>query len=183
MITPIDPVVVIIPHYDISGLMERLDVKDDSIASHPRKQMLAMTRPVPDEHRELIQEYIDESFERFKEIVKKGRPKFREDSAALDVLATGEIFSATKAKESGLVDEIGFIEDAIDRAIELAGLDNDDTRVIRYLAPASLISIPGLALSQHDSQLNTFIELGTPRAYYLATSLPPLFASWKALMK
>ena len=175
---------VIMPHYDISGLMERLDVKDDSIASHPRKQMLAMTRPVPDEHRALIQEYINESFERFKDIVKKGRPKFREDGAALDELATGEIFSATKAKENGLVDEIGFIEDAIDRAMDLANLDKDDTRVVRYLAPASLFEIPGLAMSsRQDSQVATLMELSTPRAYYLATSLPPLVASWSMLLQ
>lgn len=175
---------VIIPHYDISGLMERYDVKDDSIASHPRKQMLAMTRPVPDEHRALIQEYINESFERFKDIVKKGRPKFREDGAALDKLATGEIFSATKAKENGLVDEIGFIEEAIDRAIELAGLDKDNTRVVRYPAPQRLFEIPGLAKSSHhDSRLSTLMELSTPRAYYLATSLPPLVASWSLLLQ
>ncbi|MBP87308.1 MAG: signal peptide peptidase SppA [Planctomycetaceae bacterium] len=174
---------VILPHYDISGLMERFDVKDDSIASHPRKQMLAMTRPVPDEHRALIQEYIDESFGRFKDIVKKGRPKFREDAAALDELATGEIFSATKAKENGLIDEIGFIEEAIDRAIELANLDKDDTRVVRYLAPASFFEIPGLAMSSRDSQLTTLMELSSPRAYYLATSLPPLVASWSMLLQ
>jgi len=164
--------------------MERFDVKDDSIASHPRKQMLAMTRPVPDEHRALIQEYIDESFGRFKDIVKRGRPKFREDEAALDELATGEIFSATKAKENGLVDEIGFIEEAIDRVIELAGLDKDDTHVVRYLAPASLFEIPGLAgASSRDSQLSTLVELSTPKAYYLATSLPPLGASWSVLLQ
>ena len=41
-------------------------------------------------------------------------------------LATGEIFTATRAKKYGLVDEIGFLEDAIDRAIELAGLQPGD---------------------------------------------------------
>ena len=146
--------------------------------------MLAMTRPVTDEHRALIQEYIDESFERFKDIVKRGRPKFREDGAALDKLATGEIFSATKAKQNGLIDEIGFIEEAIDRAIELAGLDKDNTRVVRYLAPTSLFEIPGLAMStRSESRLEMLMELSSPRAYYLATSLPPLVSSWQALVQ
>lgn len=175
---------VIIPHYDVSGLMARFDVKDDSIASHPRKQMLAMTRPIPDEHRAIVQNYIDESFDRFKDIVKKGRPKFRDDPDALDVLATGEIFSATKAKSHGLVDEIGFIEEAIDRAIDLAGLDKDDAQVIRYSQPASLFSLSGLAQSQaRDSRLESLLELSTPKAYYLATSMPPLAASLAILLQ
>ncbi|HEX5104227.1 MAG TPA: S49 family peptidase, partial [Pirellulaceae bacterium] len=64
---------VIIPHYDLSGLLDRFDVKDDSIASHERKQMLSMTRPMPPEHREIIQKHINAMFERFKSIVKDGR--------------------------------------------------------------------------------------------------------------
>ena len=111
---------VIIPHYDLSGLLARFDVKDDSIATHERKQMLAMTRPIPEEHREIIKKHLDAMFTRFKSIIKEGRPKFAADSEALDKLATGEVFTADQAIENGLVDKIGFIEEAIDRAHELA---------------------------------------------------------------
>lgn len=173
---------VIIPHYDLSGLMERYDVKDDSIASHPRKQMLAMTRPIPEEHRELLQAYVDESFSRFKSIVKQGRPAFRDDDTLLTELATGEIFTATKAKESGLVDEIGFLEAAIDRAMELADLDADKTRVVRYLRPATFFDMSGLVMSkQSRPDLSMLLELTSPRAYYLASSMPPLLASYSSL--
>lgn len=174
---------VIIPHYDISGLMSRFDVKDDSITSHPRKQMLAMTRPIPDEHRAIIQGWIDESFVRFKDIIKEGRPKFREDSAALDELATGEIYSATRAKELGLIDEIGFIDEALERTYELAGLTEETARVVRYRAPQPLIDIPFItAESQARSEVSAMLELSAPRAYYLATSMPPLFASYMKLL-
>ncbi len=174
---------VIIPHYDISGLMERYDVKDDSIASHPRKQMLAMTRPIPDEHRQILQTYVDESFERFKEIVKSGRPAYLKDPDLLEELATGEIFSATRAQKNGLVDEIGFIEDAVDRALELAGLDKDDTRVIRFEKPAGLFDLPVIAMSGSNraGDVNTLLELSAPRAYYLSTSLPPFVASYSQI--
>ena len=37
---------VIIPHYDVSGLLARYDVKDDSIVTHPRNQLLIMTLPI-----------------------------------------------------------------------------------------------------------------------------------------
>ncbi|MCO6457882.1 MAG: signal peptide peptidase SppA [Pirellulaceae bacterium] len=166
---------VIIPHYDFSGLMERFDVKDDSIATHPRKQMLSMTRPMSEDDRQVLQGYIDETFSRFKEIVQAGRPAFRQDPAALDVLATGEIFSAPKAKEHGLIDEIGFLEDAIDRAVELAGLDKSRVRVVKFLPPPSLFSLGGLEVSRAtEFDARALLELSTPRAYYLWTSLPPL---------
>jgi len=174
---------VIIPHYDLSGLLKRFDVKDDSIASNPRKQMLAMTRPIPEDHRKLIEEYLNEAFTRFKDIVKQGRPKFRKDPVALDKLATGEVFSATKAKANGLVDEIGFVEEAINRALELAGLDEANTSVIRYQRPASLFEIPVLARASSRSEVSALLELSAPRAYYVASTLPPLMASYSMLLK
>lgn len=172
---------VIIPHYDISGLMARFDVKDDSIASHPRKQMLSMTKEVSAEHREIIQGHVNEAFERFKDIVKQGRPKFRSNEEALTKLATGEVYSALQAQKLGLIDEIGFIEDAIDRAIELAGLDDDNVRVVEYERPVALFEIPGLAQARGKSpDLATLLDLSAPKAYYLATTLPTLLTSKRA---
>lgn len=169
---------VIIPHYDVSGFLEDHNVRDDSIASHPRKQMLSMTRHLSDEHREIVQNYVNEAFVRFKEIVKSGRPGFREDEEKLSLLATGEIFSATKAHEHGLVDKIGFIEDAIDRAIEIAGLDKDDVRVVKYMKPTSLFELATMQQSKPAGlDLSTLLEMSTPRAYYLTTMIPPFITS------
>jgi protease IV len=47
-------------------------------------------------------------------------------------LATGEVFTADQAKQFGLIDEIGFVEDAIDRVIVLANLKKGKTRVVQY---------------------------------------------------
>ncbi len=168
---------VIVPHYDLTGLLKEFNVQDDSIVSHPRKQMLSMTRPISAEDREILQRYVDEAFGRFKEIVREGRPAFKRDPAALDQLATGEIFTATQAKQHGLVDEIGFIEDAVDRVMELAGLNKDRTRVVEFERPPSLLEIPWLATShESDVALSMLLELNTPQAYYLATTLPPLLS-------
>jgi len=166
---------VIVPHYDLSGLLNQFNVKDDSIVSHPRKQLMAMTKPISDEDRKVIQVYVDEAFTRFKEIVKGGRPAFREAPQKLDELATGEIFTAGQAQRIGLVDELGFIEDAIDRAIELARLDKSQTRVVEYDPPPSLFDIPFLTASgSQQSALSLVLEMHTPQAFYIATTLPPL---------
>jgi protease-4 len=173
---------VIIPHYDLSGLLSDYHVKDDSIASHERKQMLSMTRPIPPEHREIIQKHIDAMFERFKGIVKEGRPAFQDDGDKLDELATGEVFTADQALASGLVDRIGFVEEAIDRAIELASLDKEETRVVRYNRPASLIDFYGVAQARPAGGLNLpeLLDLSAPRGWYLATSLPAIVSSRRA---
>jgi protease-4 len=171
---------VIIPHYDLSGLLEKLDVKDDSIVTHPRKQMLSMTKPLSDEDRQILEEYINDAFQRFKDVVKQGRPQFQDNDEALDELATGEIFVATQAQQSGLVDRLGFVEDAIDRAIELAGLEKANVRVVSYKQPLTLSSLLASAQTRHASDgWSEWLQLTSPRAYYLCTSLPPLASSWR----
>ena len=169
---------VIIPHYDVSGLLRRFDVKDDSIVSHPRKQMLSMTRPISPDDRGVLEAYLQDAFVRFKDVVKSGRPAFRGDESKLDELATGEIFTAVRAQENGLVDQLGFVEDAVKRSAELANL-SDHYRVVRYKAPMTLFD--ALTITRTQSARTDFanlLELGIPTAYYLATSLPPLVTTW-----
>lgn len=163
---------VIIPHYDISGLLERYDVKNDSIVSHPRKQLLSMTKETTPEEREILQNYVNESFDRFKDVVRSGRPAFRENEDALNQLATGEIFSANQAEKSGLVDKIGFLEDAIGRAIELAGLSPKEVRVVTFKQPLTLFGALTSGRARTDAWESLTLQLAVPRAYYLMTSLP-----------
>ncbi len=135
-----------------------------------------MTKPVSADDRAILQTYVNESFERFKSIVKEGRPAFRDDDAALDKLATGEIFTAPQAQKSGLVDEIGFVEAAIDRAIDMASLSADEVRVVTYERPVRLFDPIGLARSEPvaPSVTTMLLDLATPRAYYLCTAWPGL---------
>lgn len=163
---------VIIPHYDISGLLERYDVKNDSIVSHPRKQLLSMTKETTPEEREILQRYVNESFERFKQVVRNGRPAFRDDDEALNRLATGEIFSANQAEQLGLVDKIGFLEDAIERVIEMADLSPERVRVVAYKRTPTLLGALTNSRARANALETLTLELAVPRAYYLMTTLP-----------
>lgn len=172
---------VVIPHYDLSGLLADFQVKDDSIASHKYKLMGSPTRELSEEERaeerKLLQELVDISFERFKELVREGRPKLSQDAAALEKATTGRIFTAQQALDLGLVDKIGFVETAIERAAELAGRDVDDVRCIRYEEPATLSSLIGVdapAPRRISVDVQTLFDLAVPRAYYVYTSLPSL---------
>jgi protease-4 len=172
---------VVIPHYDLSGLLADYQVKDDSIASHKYKLMGSPTRELSSadraEERKLLQDLVNISFERFKEIVTNGRPKLKEDPEKLAKATTGQIFTATQALELGLVDKIGFIEEAIERAAELAGKNTSDVRCVKYEQPAtlsSLLSMKAPASQGLSLDLKGVFDLAVPRAYYVCTTLPAL---------
>jgi protease-4 len=171
---------VMIPHYDLSGLLANWEVKDDTIASDKYKLMGSFTRKLtPDEkaeERKLLQELVDRSFERFKEVVRNGRPKLKADAAAFDKAANGQIFTADQALELGLVDKLGFLEAAIARAAELADRKPSSLRCVKYEEPSTLIgSLMGVnSQAQPASQfdLPALLELAAPRAYFICSWLP-----------
>ena len=117
-----------------------------------------------------FQSLVDESFARFKKIVQSGRPAFRgeEGEKKLTEAATGQVFTADQAKAAGLVDEIGFIEDAIQKAAKDAGLNAEKVRVVEYNKPHDLQSVLfGQSQTRSESLLKSLLQLNTPRAYYL----------------
>jgi protease IV len=170
---------VVIPHYNLAGLMEKWQIEEDSIKSHRLKQMGSPLRLMTEEERKIFQSLVDDGFTRFKEVVKSGRPMFRSDEAALDKMATGQVFTTRQALAGGLVDQEGFVEDAIDRALELAGLDKEHTSVVKYKHFGGIFDV---VLGAHGQargaspvgELAALFDLATPRAYYLCTWLPPL---------
>jgi protease-4 len=173
---------VIIPHYDLSGLLKEFNVQDDSIASNPLKMMGSPTRefpePIREEEQKILQGLVDSSFDDFKEIVLAGRPALRDDEDAQAVVFTGRIFTAKQAEANHLVDRIGFVEDAIDRAIELAALDKDDVQVVQYSQQQGVLDqmLFGPRGGRQMPGLSALFELNVPRAYYLFTWMPGLSA-------
>ncbi len=171
---------VIIPHYDISDLLEKWNIQDDSIASNPLKMMGSPTRKFPEpieaEEKQILQGLVDSSFAEFKSIVLAGRPALRENKAVQDTIFTGRIFTAKQAQENLLVDRLGFVEDAIDRAIELAKLDKYQVRVVKYEQSAGLIqrALFGAEGRKPPVDLSALWDLAVPRAYYMCTWLPGL---------
>jgi protease IV len=171
---------VVIPHYNFEDLMKTWGIQEDPIASDKLKTMGSFARKMTPEEHQIFQELVDQGFAEFKDAIKVGRPKFRTDPAALDRLATGQVFTATQALENGLVDKIGFIEDAIDQAIRLAHLDKEKVKVVKYKSEPRLSDILfGQSRVQPQFDLAALLEVSTPRAYYLCTWLPAMAGSGK----
>jgi protease-4 len=133
--------------------------------------------PIREEEQKILKGLVDSSFEDFKEIVLAGRPKLRESQEKQDVVFTGRIFTAKQARENLLVDKLGFVEDAIGRAVELANLEKDAVQAVRYKRPASAMDLFLGSQSRApriDIDLTSLAELTVPRAYYLCTWMPAL---------
>ncbi len=167
---------VMIPHYNLAGLMKELGVQEDNVTSGYLKGMGSFARPMTAEERKIFQGLVDDGFTRFKTVIKNGRPELKRNPESLDKLATGQIFTAEQALQNGLIDKIGFIEDAVDRAIALAHLDKNNVKVIKYKPEPSLLNLLiGVgANKQPNFDLAALFDLSTPRAYYLCTWLAPL---------
>jgi protease IV len=143
------------------------------------------TKVMTEKEREVLQELVKQSFERFKEVVRGGRPKFRDDAAALDAVATGQVFTAQQALEKGLVDKLDFVEGAIARAAELAGKSKSSVRAVEYvkqltpidaLLGARSVDRPATA---GGFDVSALLQLSAPRAYYLSSPVPLLLEALK----
>lgn len=105
-----------------SGLLDKLGVEFQVITAGKNKDTGSPFRPLTDEERALIQGQVDEVYGQFIDIVAKGRDMKRAD---VEKLATGWTWSGEKAKELGLVDQIGTHQDALDAAAKVGGIEGD----------------------------------------------------------
>jgi protease-4 len=79
--------------------------------------------PAGEQNREVLLNLLNSAWARFVEVVDEGRESLSLEQ--VEALATGDIFTAQEAVDNGLVNEIGYLDDAIDRAIELSSLPAD----------------------------------------------------------
>ncbi|MBQ2851590.1 MAG: signal peptide peptidase SppA [Thermoguttaceae bacterium] len=197
---------VIVSMYDASELCEKVGVASTPVVSGPMKGMGDfMKKPTPEETA-VWQALVDESYEQFLDVVRAGRPWYRgensensenklagqnnedgetgenavseERDAELRRVADGRIYTAKQAKDLRLIDEIGFLDNAIDAAIEAAGLTQETAEVVRYEELESWTSALGLsALTKRSEPLEKALDsVATPRGYYILPRALPTTA-------
>jgi protease-4 len=127
---------VLIESLNVKELADKIGIKDVSIASGENKQMLNPLHDLTDEQRKLLQETVDALNDRFVTRVAEGRNLPKEK---VSEIADGRVFLAPVAVELGLVDEIGYFENAFDAMAELIG--KESLHVIRYERKASFMEM------------------------------------------
>jgi protease-4 len=118
---------VIMNLYNAAGLFTFLGVTNDAIKSGPNKDIGNPARKMTPEERVILQGMVDGFYEQFVHVVAAGRKLPEERVRAL---ADGRVYTGIDAKKLGLVDELGYLEDAIATAKQMAGIR--DARVVAY---------------------------------------------------
>lgn len=165
---------VIIGTYNMADMLEKVGVKPVIYKSGDLKDVLSSSRKLNESEQkrqdELVQAMVDESFEEFAKIVATGR-KLPLERVKGEGIGDARIMSGAKALEVGLVDELGYLEDAFAQAKKLAGLDK--ANLVRSKSPQTLREILFGFQSQFDkgvveelSQKGFILKPG--RIYYLA---------------
>jgi protease-4 len=116
------------PQLNFSGLFRKLGIESDSITTGPHKDIDSPYKPRSEEERKLLQDLINVQFEQFLAVVKAGRPAM--SAQTVRELSDGRIVSAREAKERGLIDDIGYLDDAYRRIGELSGFPRNS--LVRY---------------------------------------------------
>ena len=122
---------VILVRPSVSGLLGKIGVETAEITSGPHKAMGSPFRPLADDDRALFQTVIDDLYGRFVDAVVAGRPQLARDR--IMALADGRIYTAEQARSAGLVDGIGYLDDAVDSLRDAAGLTS--ATVVTYTRP------------------------------------------------
>lgn len=121
---------------DVSGLYEKLGINIESITSAESKDATYGDRPLTDEERQWYQDIVDQIDDDFVMTVAEGRGISVDE---VRDLANGLPYTGADAVDNGLADEVGYYEDAVSKASELAGYAEDlDTYPLSISSPSSL---------------------------------------------
>ena len=154
------------------GLLDKIGVEANAVTSGPKKDMGSPFRAMTEEERTIFQAVINAFYDQFLAVVKNGRRNLTPDQVRK--LADGRIYTGEQARDLGLVDSVGYLDDAIGLAKQKAGLT--EATVVVYRRPGAYRNNiysrllggggnPFAGISNLD--LATLVRGGTPQFLYL----------------
>jgi protease-4 len=143
---------------DVANLLARLHVGVELARRGERADLDSVFRPYTEAERRLLAQKIGEFYNLFLRRVATGRHR---DVASVDAVGEGRVFTGARALEHGLIDRVGGLLDALDRARSLAGLPDDADVVQLPAEPGGLLrTIAGLLTSDNTpSALGSVLPL------------------------
>jgi protease-4 len=165
---------VIIQTLNYEQLLNKIGLASVVFKSGKFKDMLNGARPITPEERELVQNFIMNTYDKFLGIVAKER------NLPADLLrntvADGRILSGKEALQNKLIDGLGELDDAFAKAKQLGNAP--DAKVVKYGPPFSLsrlLRVFGESQSKIELQLPKQLvpQLESGRAYFLPSYFAP----------
>ncbi len=148
--------------YNLQDLMAQFNILGTPVKAGPNIDLGSPIKELSAEKRKLLQDMADEFHERFRSVVRQGRP---EVDAKLESTFDGRVFTARQAKDLHLIDQIGYLDNAVSAARTMAGVNHvnvvffhrrDDPALSQYAITPNTplqkglipVSIPGLDRSK-----------------------------------
>jgi len=131
---------VMFPLFDASGLLDKVGVRDRTVKTGEFKNIGSPFAEKTEEQwqreKDLLANIVQQMHERFVQIVAEGRDL---DVETVRSLADGRIYTSQEALDNGLIDGIGYHDDAVEKVKLLAGLA--DAHVMAYQRVPSVLEL------------------------------------------
>lgn len=106
---------------NVEGLTKKVGLTFDNVKTNAHADFGDLTRPMRDDEKAILQNYIERGYDLFLTRCSDGRGI---DKNSLDSIAQGRVWTGNQALKIGLVDELGGIDKAIEEAAKLANLED-----------------------------------------------------------
>lgn len=107
---------------DLSELAAEYGVKLHTVKTGPYKDIGNPTEPFTESERQVIQAVVEDSLDQFIAVIAEGRNMSPDQVRRL---ADGRMYTGNQARDLGLIDDFGGLEDAVRLAAELAGIEGE----------------------------------------------------------
>jgi protease-4 len=159
---------VVMGHFVFGELLEdKLGILPVFLTMGEKKDWPSSFRPPTEQELQYIRErLLKPAYDRFVEVIQEGRSKVLSPSQAL-ALADGSIYVAPQALEVGLIDKVGYLDDAIDLVKSRAGIQK--AQVVEYRRPFSWFNVLGVQETKSTFKLDRkmLYDLSAPEVLYL----------------
>lgn len=105
---------------DVSGMTKKVGLTFDGVKTHRFADFPSITRPMDNEEKEMMQQYVNRGYDIFLKRCLEGRKNMTYEQ--LDSVAQGRVWTGMHALGIGLVDELGDLNMAVLRAASLANV-------------------------------------------------------------
>ncbi|MFZ2446263.1 MAG: signal peptide peptidase SppA [Syntrophobacteraceae bacterium] len=150
---------------NITGLMGKIGLDMEVDKSGQNKDMGSPFRATTPEERRIMQKLIDDMAERFIGLAVKHR-RLSGDMRAQ--VSSGRIYAADEALRLGLIDRIGYLDDALREGARMSGLPEDAKVVVYHRAEYHDDNIYNTSAGKPETPGINLIDLG------IAEAIPPI---------
>ncbi len=117
----------------LENSLKKIGINTDGVGTTELAGSMRLDRPLSEKASKIVQQSVDSIYQRFITLVADTR---KQEKSAIHEIAQGHVWTGTKAKEIGLVDELGTLKDVIAAIAQEAKLDKYKVEFVkRPLSP------------------------------------------------